>query len=408
MIRIFKRSKPKANGTFPIVLSITKNKRTKVISLGISTKKQHWNGEKFKRSHPNCSTYNNLIKEKIDEAEAIIAEFETNGINFSLKEFENKFRKTNASSTISKFWLEKITDLNEAGRTGNAQVLISTYNSFFTFISDKSLEFRDMNYRMLEKYEVFLRKKGNTNGGIGVKMRCIRALYNQAINAGIIDEKNYPFKKFKVSKFKSRQAKRALTRDEVKMIENLDLEKHSTLTDARNYYIFSYYAQGMNFYDMVKLQWKNINAERILYTRSKTKEKFNIVIVKPLQEILNYYKDQNRSTSYVFPILLKEKMTPIQIENRKKKALKSYNKKLKLISGVLGIDKHITSYTARHSFATNLKFMGVSTDIVSQSLGHKDIKVTQNYLKDFEDEIIDEAIKKLLEEDIINYNKNLQ
>lgn len=406
MIRIFLRSKQKADGTYPVVLSITKKKKTKIFSLGISCKKSHWNGERLLKKHPNSQMDNLLIQEKVKEARSIITEFELQGVDFTLKQFENRFRNlSNVSKTIAEYWKEKIAQLNKAGRTGNAQVLVSTYNSFFQFVNDESLTFQDLDYELLHQYEVFLRSKGNTNGGIGVKMRAIRSLYNQASKAGLVDEKYYPFKKFQISKFKSRSTKRALSRDEIRLIEELDMNEYPHLLDAKYLFLFSYYTQGMNFYDQMKLEWGNIQRDRIHYTRSKTKKRFNIKILPPVKSILEHYKKQKRKTPYVFPILLSAKLTPIQIENRKKKALRNYNRKLKEIGEILGIEKKITSYTARHSFATNLKHIGISTDVVSQSLGHKDLRVTQSYLKDFEDEVIDKAVEKLLEEAIVEYEK---
>ncbi|WP_373060199.1 phage integrase SAM-like domain-containing protein [Zunongwangia sp. H14] len=404
MVRIFLRSRIKADGTYPIVLSVTKKHKTKVFSLGISCKKSHWNGKKLLSKHPNNQIDNLLIQEKENEANAIISEFELKGIDFTLKQFEKRFKKTSDNRiTIADFWNEKIQQLNQAGRTGNAQVLISTYNSFFKFTNDKSITFQDVTYDLLHQYEVFLRSKGNTDGGIGVKMRAIRSLYNQALNADLVEEKYYPFNKFQVSRFKSRSTKKALTRDEIGLIEKLDVEEHPDLINAKNYFLFSYYTQGMNFFDQMKLEWKNISRDRLYYTRSKTKRKFSIKILPPVREILDYYKIQNRKTPYVFPILLKTNLTPIQIENRKKKTLRIYNRKLKKIGEILEIDKKITSYTARHSFATNLKYVGISTDVVSQSLGHKDLNVTQSYLKDFEDKVIDDAIEKLLKEVNVEY-----
>ena len=91
-------------------------------------------------------------------------------------------------------------------------------------------------------------------------------------------------------------------------------------------------------------------------------------------------------------------MTPKQIENRKNKVLGRYNRRLSEMGNLLGIPIKISSYTARHSFATNLKYAGISTDIISELLGHSDSKITQAYLKAFEDDVIDNAVDKLIEE----------
>lgn len=159
----------------------------------------------------------------------------------------------------------------------------------------------------------------------------------------------------------------------------------------------------MNFYDMMQLTWNEIEGEKITYIRSKTKGRFIVKILEPVQKILNYYKGINKSTNYVFPILLKENLSPVQIENRKAKKLKKYNKDLKKIAEILGIRKPLTSYVARHSYATNLKHLGVSTDIISQGMGHQNIAITSAYLKDFEDDVIDDANELLLREPKTNY-----
>ncbi len=263
--------------------------------------------------------------------------------------------------------------------------------------------FREITPALLDKYETYLRSKRNTDGGIGLKMREIRALYNDAIKKGIVDEKYYPFKVYKVSKLKGKGIKKAISRDEMKLMEALDTEKYPHLVDTKNYMIFSYYMGGMNFIDMMKLKWDNIQGDRILYIRSKTKGRFSVKMVEPVKEIISYYQAQNRGTNYVFPILLKEKLTPMQVENRKHKTLRKFNKQLKEMAKIQGVKQNVTSYVIRHSYATNLKFAGISSDLIGQSMGHSDVSVTNSYLKEFEDTVIDDAMSKLLEEPKLKY-----
>ena len=160
----------------------------------------------------------------------------------------------------------------------------------------------------------------------------------------------------------------------------------------------------MNFYDMMKLKWSNIEGDYIVYTRSKTKGNFKIKILDPVKKILEEYRLENRITGYIFPILLRNDLTPKQIEERKGKKLKKFNKDLKLIAEIVGITKKVTSYVARHSFATNLREAGEGADIISQAMGHHDIQMTQTYLKAFEDEEIDKASAKLLRDQMIKYS----
>ena len=199
-----------------------------------------------------------------------------------------------------------------------------------------------------------------------------------------------------MSRLKGRGAKRALNFEEVKQIINVDLIDNPELRDSRNYFVFSFYTRGMNFADMMKLEWKNVKGGNIYYTRSKTKGNFTIKILPPVQEILDYYHKNSLGTRYVFPILLLDKLTPNQIENRKTKVLKNYNKDLKIIAELAEIEKSVTSYVARHSFANCLKQKGVATDIISESLGHQNMAITQAYLKELDTSVVNKAIEVLL------------
>ncbi|MCB0744807.1 MAG: site-specific integrase, partial [Ignavibacteriae bacterium] len=332
----------------------------------------------FKKNHKNYIQRNRLLLKLEDRALKIIDDYRIDDVDYSLKQFEQKFRGKSSSNTkVFDFWKEQIEDKMLTGRIGSARVGKDTLRTLSQYYKKSDLEFKDITPYFLNKFETHLRRKGYTDGGLGVRMRELRALFNKAIENGIVDEKYYPFKKYKVSKFKSGNVKKALTREQVKMIEELDVSKHPHLVNAKNYFIFSYYTRGMNFYDMMFLRWSNISNDRIHYKRSKTKGNFSIKIIEPVWDILKYYKNQNRPTDYVFPILLKEKMKPEQIENRKHKVLSRYNQRLTEMGKTLGIDANISSYTARHSFATNLKYAGISTDIISELLGHSDVKITQ-------------------------------
>lgn len=405
-INITLRSKPNKKNEFPVILRIVKDRKSKLISLGMLCEKEDWDSKKneFKKTYANASQRNRVLLKLQEKALKIIDEFALDDIDFTLNQFETKFRGRKSSSvTVSEFWKEKINDFIKAGRIGNSKPYKDTYNSFFKFHKNKNILFREVTPAFLDKYETFLRSNNNSNGGIGIKMRTIRALYNYAIKSGIVDEKYYPFKIYKISKFKAKGVKKALIRDEMKLMEAIDTQKYPHLINTKNYLVFSYYMGGMNFVDMMKLKWDNIQGDRIQYIRSKTKGKFTVKMLEPVKQIIAYYKAQNRPTKYVFPILLKEDLTPIQIDNRKHKTLRRFNKQLKEIAEIQGLEQNVTSYVIRHSFATNLKFAGISTDVIGKSMGHADVSITQAYLKEFKDDIIDDAMSKLLEEPVLQY-----
>jgi integrase/recombinase XerD len=400
-IKILLKDKPNTEGLYPIVLRITKDRKNKFISLGMRCLKKDWDDKEsqLKKSYSNCIQRNRVLLQLRQKALTIIDGFDLDEIDFTLNQFEEKFRnKEKNKITVLEFWEEKISDLALAGRMGNSRAYSDTKKSFFKFSKNNKILFKEITVEMLDKYETFLRASGGTDGGIGVRMRELRALFNDAIKKSVVDVKYYPFTVYKVSKLKGKGFKKALTRDEIKKLEQLDELKYPHLVQAKYLFMFSYYSRGMNFQDMMTLTWGNVVNDKIIYTRSKTKERFIIKKLKPIEDILEYYKEVNPSTNYIFPILLHEGLTPKQVANRKEKTLKKFNSDLKQIAKITGIEKPISSYVARHSYATNLKEMGVSIEIISQSMGHQNVAITSSYLKDFENDVIDDANEMLLME----------
>jgi integrase/recombinase XerD len=399
-ISILRRKKPLRDGLHPIILKVIKDREIQIVSLGFSCPENEWNPEKkeFRKNHPNYIQRNALLSKLKSRALSIIDDFRNEDIDFSLSQFEERFRGDHKRNNMSiyDFFEYKINMLNESGRTGSARAYKDASLAFFKFYFDKNLMFHDLSASLLEKFEAHLRGRGNTDGGIAVRMRHLRALYNDAISKDVASRSHYPFDTYKISKLKGKGLKRALTRSEIGSIMNFDVLGSPSLVNAKNYFLFSYFTRGMSYVDMMRLTWDHIQGDNIVYIRSKTKGRFTVKILPPVRDILNYYKLHYKQTNYVFPILLREGMTPMQIENRKSKTLKKFNKDLKALAILVGIDKTLTSYVARHSFATNLKELGVSTDIISESMGHQNINITNAYLKEFENDVIDEANEKLI------------
>lgn len=397
-IKLIKKNKARSDQTFPIMLQIIKDGKTKVISTGINCLENEWDGAQLRRSHTNYQKRNLILSNIKNKALKIIDDFVTDEIDFTLLDFERKFNgeKANSKTTVYEHFQEKIELMNLSGRTGNARSYRDTCNSFFNFHSDKQLGFRNLNVTLLEKYEAHLRSRNNQDSGIAFRMRSLRAIYNSAIRNGIVKQEYYPFDKYKISKLKGKGLKRALSREEIKKILDVDLANRPDLIDAKNYFIFSYFARGINFVDMMKLKKESIQDDNIEYIRSKTKGRFVIKIMPPVQIVLDYYLSQKSTTDYLFPILLKNDLTAIQIENRKHKTLSKFNKDLKTLAILAEVEKNVTSYVIRHSFATNMKQLGVATDLISQSMGHANLDITNSYLKEFENNVIDDANQKLL------------
>lgn len=261
------------------------------------------------------------------------------------------------------------------------------------FNNHLDIPFTEIDTTWLKSYEVWLRKRGLADNSIGVRFRSLRAIYNKAIECNIVKQEYYPFKAFKVSKLHEDTIKRAITKLDIeKVISYQASNEYSRL--AINIFYFSYLCAGINFKDIAYLTKDNLIDNRLVYIRKKTKKLIKIPIQKAAINIIEKYNQSNNG--YLFPILSSYHKTDLQKLNRIHKSLRKINIALKTIGEELNLPIKLTTYVARHSFATVLKRSGVSTSIISESLGHSNEKVTQIYLDSFENSQIDEAMKNLL------------
>ncbi|MCG6191090.1 site-specific integrase [Maribellus maritimus] len=394
------KKKKLSTGKYPIYLRITKERKSVFFRTPYTCLEKEWNKKqgKFNKNAPDYLKRNRILLKFIDRATDVVTDLEQKKGFYTLTDIESVMRiqSNPVYKNIFAFWEEIIADMIQAGKIGNARVNLDTLKSIKNFSQNRSLTFEQITPVFLEKYEVSLRANGGTDGGISVRMRTLRALFNSAIKREIIKQEIYPFTKYKVSKLKGKGIKKALALEDVQKIIKKDLSTYPKLVNARNYFVFSFYTRGMNFADMIKLRWKDVIDDQIYYTRSKTKTNFRIKTLPPVEEILDYYRNRKNGTDYVFPILLKNELTPSQIENRKKKTLKQFNKDLKEIAALCEINKSVSSYVARHSYANCLKQKGIATDIISESMGHQNIAITQAYLKELDNSLVDEAMEVLL------------
>lgn len=228
---------------------------------------------------------------------------------------------------------------------------------------------------------------------ISTRIRHLRAVFNLAIAEHSIKNDCYPFRSYKVSKLNKQTAKRAISKKEV-----LKVMKYQGSTPmeslAIDVFVFSYLNAGINFIDIAKLKRSNITENQLIYNREKTKKLINVPLQQKAIDIIAKYK--NDKSPYLFPILSPFHKTEVQIANRLHKVLAKINKHLKEIGEKLKLPIPLTTYVARHSYATVLKRAGVSTSIISESLGHSSEKITQVYLDSFDNSQINDAMKNLL------------
>jgi len=324
-------------------------------------------------------------------AEKTLLNIDSNKEDYSIEELSTKIKRKKKLVTFNEFTQEIIDGLYDANRIGNAKSYETALNVINTFSKNKNLLFTDIDYKFLKKFEEFHLGKGNSINGFNVYMRAVRAAYNKAIKENIVSSDNYPFKDYQISQQKT--IKKAISKEEMKKIVDLELEAGTTLWHARNYFLFSFFTIGMSWVDMASLTRKNILSNRIIYKRAKTGKDYSIEINDNIREILTYYL--NQGNKYVFPIIKRDD-TELNKRNDMKNRLRRYNANLKKIGLLIGSNNHFTSYVSRHSWASIANFSGIPLGVISGGLGHEDLKTTQTYLANFDKSDIDRANQNIL------------
>jgi integrase len=398
---ILYKSKTLSNGEHPVMLRVCKGGKRKYVSLGFSCPENLWNKEKneVKKKHPEHLLIEAIISEKIKEYRNAELESKSIGKVKTSGELIRSVEKRYPDETVLKYFETMIDRFKSTHQIGNANVYTNTKNSFKNFTKSNDYNFSEIDFALLTKYEYWLKERSVSESTLSIHFRTLRAVFNSAIKEGIVNEKYYPFKQFLVTKFKSQPNRRAIGKADIRSIEELDLKKNSPEWMARQIFLFSYYGQGINFIDIAHLRWSNVQNGRIYYKRSKTGKMINFILLDPIKKILDSYSSITGydSNNFIFPILdSKIHLTRSQVINRIHKKITQTNALLKEIGTDAGLQIKLTTYVARHTFATTLKLQGVSTAIISQAMGHKSENITQNYLKSFHDSIVDDAVSQNL------------
>ena len=390
-----------ADGRCPLFFRFTQKRQCKYISTGIALTQEFWNDaeQRITASCPDSESLNWQLKEKLAEYQKQIEKLTVLEIEVSFDTlFGQKSRYINC--TVSEYFQQQIDYLKNIGKVGSAV----KYTSCKHLLEQCGLgrkRFEQIDLQYLQDFEAFLIRKGNTSNSIATKFSVLRAVYNKAVKHKVFAETENPFKQYNVGRFWKPTRKRAITKEDVQRIQSLELpastEVYSTAF-ARDIFLFSYCVAGINFKDIATLRYGDIQNGRIYYQRHKTGKELNSPILPQTREIMERYsKPDASSDDYIFPILDRHiHKSEQQICNRVHKVIGHVNANLKRIAEMAGLKVNLTTYVARHTFATVLKRSGVNIAIISESLGHSDLETTQIYLDSFENSQIDEAMKNLL------------
>ena len=389
------KSKVLKNNESPLMLRICKDGKRKYESIGISILPSLWDFKQNKptRKCPNKEYIERLIAEKVKVYTDKVIEFKSQEKEFTATSLMEKVNKPVKRKTVQEVFNQYIQELESANRLRYADMYKCTMHSLIKFNKHLDIPFSDMDTIWLKRYEVWLQSQGLAINTLGTRFRHLRVIYNFAIEEKIVKSEYYPFNSFKVSKLSQTTAKRSIQKDEILSVLNYQGQTPLECL-AIDLFTFSYLAAGINFGDIARLTKDNILENRLIYIRKKTQKQIKVSLQEQAIKLIQKYSMPDNP--YLFPILSSFHKTEQQKVNRINKIIAKVNKSLKEIGERLNIPIDLTTYVARHSFATVLKRSGVNTSLICEALGHSSERVTQIYLDSFGNDQMEDAMKNLL------------
>ena len=395
------KSKRLSNGESPLMLQVSKGGKRQYQSLGVSVNPKFWDFSKNKPKSncPNREYILKLILNKQAELQQRMLELNAEQKEYTTTTLLHDEHRKFELKTVKQFYQELIEQYKANEKCGNRLIYKSSYNSINVFTNGNlEIPFSAIDVAWLNKYEKWLRSKGNKETTMSLMFRTLRSAYNKAIESKCARKSDYPFNDYRISKFDVSTEKRAIAKaDVLKFSTDVhSIGKQQYVQLSKDIFIFSYLCGGINFTDIANLTKDNIiEGKRLHYIRQKTGKLIKLGLSEEALKIIKRYAVESKG--YLFPILNAQlHKTPLQKQNRIHKMLGKVNKNLKQLAAQLGVEANLTTYVARHSFASVLKKSGVNIALISEALGHSDLTTTQIYLDSFDNEQIDNAMKNLL------------
>lgn len=281
-----------------------------------------------------------------------------------------------------------IRELKQIGKICTAETYTTALNSFVRFHGERDLLFDEMDSNRMVQYEAYLKENNVCPNSTSYYMRNLRAIYNRAVEDGVTEQRN-PFKHVYTGVGKT--VKRAVPLKVIRRIREIELTLTPSMDYARDLFLFSFYTRGMSFVDMAYLKKKDLQNGVLSYRRQKTGQQLFIKWEKPMQEIVNKY--DTSSTPYLLPII---KDMEVDARKQYKNAAHFINDKLKKLGERLELGIPLTTYVARHAWASIARSKNIPLPTISEAMGHDSENTTRIYLASLDTSVVDKANSLIL------------
>ena len=368
-----------------IYYQLTHLRRTRCITTGIRLMPGEWDASAQRAVSPEpgrVPVWQCRIECDVDRLHRIIRDLGREGRPYTVDEVADRFCAQSCGVGVTAFMREQIAQLTADNRLGTARNYTRTLRSFSVFLGGGELPFAAFTERLVEEYNAYLLRRGVVRNTVSFYMRILRSVYNKTVRRRLAEPAS-PFGGVYTGVDRTR--KRAIDERLIARLKSLDLPVSGALPLARDLFVFSYCMRGMAFVDMAFLRKKDMRDGAIHYVRRKTGQRMTVHLEPCMREIIGRYAPRTRDTPYLFPVLTAEDP-----------ARAYYNRLLKKLASLLGLDSGLSSYTSRHSWATAARNHNVPLPVISAGMGHTSERTTQIYLSALETSVIDSANRKIL------------
>ncbi|MDE6721620.1 MAG: site-specific integrase [Bacteroidaceae bacterium] len=360
-----------------------------------------WDGRRSSVAVPYKSerqSYLLFIRERIrwdmERLAKISRKFDADGFSYTASDVVDEFHRYTHEYSLLAFMGSIIAKLRRNGKVRTAETYKVTLNSFKAFLAcqafmDEDIMLDSLNSEIMEAYEAWHQRRGVTLNTISFYTRILRAVYNRAVEGGIIENRN-PFRHVYTGVEKT--VKRALPLAVLRRIKQLDLSQIPALDFARDMFMMSFYLRGMSFIDMAYLKKSDLRNGYVTYRRRKTGQQLTIEWTRDMQLVLDKYPANE--SDYLLPII---RTAGINERCAYRNVGYNINHSLKRIPPMLGLDFHLTMYVARHSWASAAKSQGIPLSVISEGMGHGSETTTQIYLASLDTSVVDRANAVILQ-----------
>ena len=397
-VKIVLRKKQNKDGTYPLAIRITKDRKSSYVHLGHHIDTVYWDAKnrKVKKSHPNSVRLNGLLSKKLAEAEDNLLDMEVQKNDISSRVIKSRLKVSKGSSFFAQGDIH-LASLKKQGKFNQYSNDKGRISSFKQFLNDSDISFQQITVSLLKKYRAYLKAKKLSEQTIVNYLKMIQTIFNIAIDGHIVERKHYPFVKGEISLTAPKSLKIGLSPEEVKQIEDMKLPKDSPMHHARNIWLIAFYFAGMRVSDVLRLKWSDFQNERLYYSMGKNEKPGSLKVPDKALKILSEYKGKEYAHDLVFPDLhaLPDLTDTYAVQQRISGVVQELNESLKDIAKDANITKKLTMHIARHTFG-NISGDKIPIQMLQKLYRHTSITTTIGYQANFIHKDADEALDAVI------------